>query len=268
MAGEPFQTGLFSADGRTYIPVVPVPASTEAPEKAKRDKKHSAQYQSRKHDTPHAPIIVDSDGEAVDFQQAPPQLVSPVSYQLPAGVVPVAHPAYVASQHTYGYAAYAQGYQIQPYATALPQGTQIYYPTAPPPAADTAKSKKEKKKSGKAKSKKSKKERHHVWQGRTAAEVAYDDAIHAAKEGVYGTNAIMPENPKPGDMFWIHEPGFAGAPKLRTYFEIMDVHKPGRWFRAQDGLLHWQKEAPKDKDGADSSSDEDSDSGSDWAGLA
>lgn len=243
--------------GRPMINGWPVMTKESSEKSDKDDKKketvHKFHYVTRSGAAPHPPVITNDDpAKIVHPQPHYPAVSTPVYYMPPT-------PAVTAFKYAYGFPQYSYPYT---YAMSPAVPTPFYttggyygYP-AMTYAAPVPEKKKEKKKD------KKQKVTHHNWYGRTAHEAAWDDAITASKSGANKPKEIKPDA-KPGDQFWVIDTN--GARFLRSFFEIENAHKPGKWvINPTGGNLFFQKEKEEKKDESSSSSSSDSDSDGGW----
>lgn len=223
-----------------FVPYPPPPKSDKSNGDKEADTFH---YITRRGDDPHPPLLKTDDHhrnvypQPVPFMgphyipQANPQMQFAHMYP----PQPYSHyPVYSQSQmYPYGYPSPApspyapSGYYAHPGMTYAPPPVFI-----PAPKSDSRKKKKDKSSNDPAK--------HHVWYGRTAGEVARDEAVLASKSGANEIKEIKPAHAKPGDQFWVLDTD--GSRYLRSFYEIENVHKPGKWFiNPADGSMYYVK---------------------------
>ena len=261
MSYEPFDLAEWVAAGRPMrngLMVNPKDLQTKNDEDDKKETIHKFHYVTRSGIDPHPPIITTGDHKRIIHPQpqfAPPA-VSPFCYPPQSPAAPMMQYAYGYPQYQYPYPQYQYPHAYTYTTTPTSPATQpVYVPggyythptymtyAAPQPASSDKKKTKVKVK-------------HHNWYGRTAAEVERDDAVLASKSGANEPTPFKPDA-KPDDQFWVVDTD--GARMVRSFYEIENVHKPGKWYSSGQGNLYFVKEKKEDEDEEESSSSDDSD---------
>ncbi|KAJ9659471.1 hypothetical protein H2201_007362 [Coniosporium apollinis] len=141
---------------------------------------------------------------------------------------------YLNYPQAWAYPQYNQGYHFAPQANLQPQavaGGPIYY--LPQGAVAQA---------APAAQNRGAYGYHHLWYGRTKAEVDADNLRMARDEGVNNPNDLAPHNPRDDQQFWVQE--LDGQFSLRTYYTIENDLRPGRWqINPQHGNLFFVRSA-------------------------
>ncbi|KAF2096128.1 hypothetical protein NA57DRAFT_78901 [Rhizodiscina lignyota] len=223
-------------------------------QKVKEDKEKQSKfrYVKRSGADPHPPIITNDNPPRV-VQPQPHFFPVPAPFHPQVGAAPLLEGTYARHQIPAPYPPLQYAYP-HPYSIAamnpgqtygVPQGYYAYPMMAYAPVPVAAEKKKKDKKDKKVTF------NPHNWYGRTAVEVQYDDAVKANKGGANEPKDIKPDGAKPGDEFWVVDTD--GSRYLRSYYEIENVHRPGKWFIAPAGNLCFQKS--KEESSSDSDSD-------------